>query len=138
MNQQTDLKDMAQSLAQQVEKDFKGMEVWQTLVRMATKVVNEAAEKEELRMPLERECVEALAVVAMPVAARPPSLDFVASSCGVVHKVAFGPPAEEMALATMTCGWRFGGAVGAKLLPESELPQHVPSKSAFAESAKEA
>ena len=146
--QQTDLSEMTKSLAKQVEVNMKDTEVWKALERKAAEVVKEAASNQRLQMPLE-DCAEALAAEAIPVVSKSARLDVVTSSCGVVHQVAFGPPEAELALSMTTCGWRFGGAAGAKLSPRAELPpvykrlcarcfpeEREEGKRTFAESAK--
>ena len=117
-----DLKDLTHSMAEQIGENMKGSEIWKALKDKATEKVEAAARDDSLKTPLEPECAEALAVESLPIAAKHVALDAVISSGGIAHRVAFGPPEAELALAVTTCGWKFGGAMGAKLIPQAELP----------------
>ena len=149
--QQLDVDEVTRKMAEQIDENLEGSSMWTALVDKAEAKVKAAAANTTMKAPLQKECVEALAVRALPVMQKRERLDAVVSSSGVAHFVVFGPPEADMSLAVTTCGWRFGGAVGAKLSPRSELPsvykklcarcfpeEREAGKEAFAASAKEA
>lgn len=149
--QQMDVDEVTKKMAEQLDANLSGSEIWKALVDKAEVKVKAAAANSAMKAPLEAECVEALAVRALPETQKQVRLDAVVSSSGVAHYVVFGPPEADMSLAVTTCGWRFGGAVGARLAPRSELPamykklcarcfpeEREAGKEAFAAVAKEA
>ena len=120
--QQKDITEVTKALAEQIGEKVGGSEVWKALEDKAKAKLKEVAESTEVKVPVEKEMAEALAVEALPIAAQSSKLDVVVSSAGIAHCVAFGPPEADLALSVTSCGWRFGGAVGAKLTPKTDMP----------------
>ena len=148
--QHTDLDEVTASLAEKVEKHLKGAEAWKVLEKEAAKKFQDKEAIQPSQVQLGPECAEALAAEVLPRLVDGERLSVVTSASGVCHEVAFGPPEADMELSITSCGWRFGGAAGARLSSRSELPamykrlcarcfpdEREAKKKSFAEKAKE-
>ena len=114
--QDKDLEELVKVVAEKVEKDLTGKDLWESLLAKAAAALDQAAGSRQGTGAVPAAAAEALATEAAAACSGDRrDRDVVYSSAGIAHAVLFGPTDVDLDAMSSVCGWRFGKAKGARM-----------------------